>query len=317
MVLFGTIPLKLVSLRSDKDDPSVQRNELMTRGRIGGIIHSGVYAAVIGLLLNDLSLYGSSSENISLILLFAMSLILLASGLVRLAKSTEGTVTRFGRNLLSSMALLLSFLALGRSDAHSEPLDRNALGWLIGLIVAGRVGDVLVNKKEADEADCEKPENAAPFMWRRLLTWTLIAASLGFVIAHKVNENTATLDFTSDREGVNLSAIILISVHLLLDPLNMLITCSDSMSNNVIDMITCRRCKGGRINSECESERGMLLPLNRSPFYRHIVASSVISLLGYSLGCSIGVSDFVSLATGAAMYFVADVTGRGLDVVAL
>lgn len=282
-MLFDLIKLRYVSLRDD--NPS----GFINRGRIGGLIHLSVYAVVFILSITDLHVMSGSSE-LSLGLVFLLSGLLGALALARVIMSKEGENTRAIRNLLSSLLLLSSFAALGEHDTAARNLTRSALGWVVALVSVGRIGDVLANKVDPDSEDNENED--PDFVQRQIITYVLIAVSLASLITYKVQENDAALDFTSVREGSNLMAVILISVHLLLNPLNMLY--------NVL------------------MPNRPMIPLTRSPYARHLVASSVISLLAYSLGCSTsGAGKWIWLLSSAGIYVVADTSGRGIDSVAL
>lgn len=201
----------------------------------------------------------------------------------------ETDSTRLLRNLLSTGLLAAAFVLLGQSDASNSTLDRDALITVIVLTCAAKLGDVLANKVDVLREDEER--GVQYFQARQIVTYVLIIASLVALVVYKASENTNALGFDHIREGVLIGAFSVFGVHLLI-PLGNLIVNRFS----TLDYIA----------------------FTRLPLIRHLATSTGISFLAYALGYGVGSDeDYMFLLLSLIGYILADVTGRGMDVVAL
>ena len=280
--------LSVLSLREEENSSSKGRT------MFGGVAHAALHGVPFILSMTGLHVFSGSSE-FSLGLIFVLSGLLALLGAARFIMgfmgSPEGKNTRTVRNLLSTVLLAAVFAALGQNDVDGRALDRDALAYGVVLLTCvAKLGDVLANKVDALIEDDESKDK--DFVNRQRLTWVLILLSLGALVSHKAAENTSALSFDNDRAGLSIGAIIVLGVHLLLNPLNWLY-----------------------IKLRPDSQ---MIPLTRNPLIRHLTTSTGISFLAYVLGHVVASDEkYIWLLSSLSLYIIADATGRGRDVVAL
>lgn len=275
------------SLRNDDNSSNKARTI------IGGLVHAGLHGAPVVLSVLYLNVFSGSSE-LSLGLVFILSGVLAALAIFRifggLGGRPEGENTIALRNLLSTLLLAAVFSALGQNDVDGRELDRDILLLVVGLTCLARLGDVLANKLDPWSEDDENKDR--DFGSRQLLTWGLIVSSLVGLLFYKREENTTALSFNDIREGLLIGAIIVLGVHLLLNPMN-------------------------KAWKKCHPDTQMI-PFTRNPLIRHLTTSTGISFLAYALGYGVARDEkYTHLLSSLCLYIIADVTGRGVDVVAL
>jgi hypothetical protein len=260
---------------------------------IGGIVHASLHGAAAVLSVLYLHVFSGSSE-FSLGLVFVLSGVLTALASFRffggLGGRPEGINTIALRNLLSTVLLAAFFAALGQNDVDNRALNRDILLLVVGLTCLAKLGDVLANKLDPWAEDDENKD--IEFGSRQLLTWLLIGSSLVGLLFYKSDENTTALSFNDIREGLLIGAISVLGMHLILNPLNM-------------------------AWEKCHPDTQMI-PLTRNPLIRHLTTSTGISFLAYALGYGVARDEkYTHLLSSLCLYIIADVTGRGVDVVAL
>ena len=308
-MLFGLISLKGVSLKPGEGNPLINR--------IFSFVYLAAYCCVIGFSIAYLELFDDkSAANIPLIFLNVLSLLLAIGSAWRLWKNENDKGVRFIlRNLFSSAALLCTFLLLGVEDDGSVKLDRTWVNVVVTLVAVAHGLQVFVNKKNPDEPDCDGEIS----MGRKVILDLILAGSVTFLALHLGNEdNKSGLLFErgDEKSHVLISGLLLTSVHLLLEVVTRMLERNPcGLRDAVIGLLTC----GSKENDEqigliahCPGERD-ILPLNRVPLYRHLVASSALACLSYSWGRAIGSTGYVYLLIAILLYLAADTFGRGND----
>jgi hypothetical protein len=306
-MLFGLISLNEVTLKPG------QGNALINR--IFSFLYLAAYCCVIGFSIAYLELFDDkSAANIPLIFLNVLSLILAMGSAWRLFRNKDDKGVRFIlRNFCSSAALLNTFLLLGVEDDASVKLDRTWVNVVVTLVAVAHGLQVFVNKVSPDEPDCKEGEVT---LGRKLFLDLILAGSVTFLALHLGNEdNKSGLLFErgDEKSHVLISGLLLISVHLLLEVVTRILELVPGLQDAVIRLLTC----GGSLGDEkmgliehCENKQE-ILPLNRIPLYRHLVASSALACLSYSWGRAIGSTGYVYLLISVLLYLAADVIGRG------
>lgn len=286
-------------------------------------MYLAAYGCVIGFSFAYLELFGDkSATNLPLIFLNVLSLLLAMSSVWLLWKNENYNNENIKsgmvifRNFCSSAALLNTFLLLGVEDKASVKLDRTWVNVVVTLVSVAHGLQVFVNKENPDEPDCKEGEVT---LGRKLFLDFILAGSVTFLALHLGNEdNKSGLLFErgDEKSHVLISGLLLTSVHLLLEVVTRILEQNPyGLQDKVIGLLLC----GGRLENEkmgliahCPDEQ-QILPLNRIPLYRHLVASSALACLSYSWGRAIGSTGYVYLLISVLLYLAADVIGRGDD----
>jgi len=308
-MLFGLIPLKGVTLKPG------QGNAFMNR--LFSFFYLAAYVCVIVFSIAYLELFDDkSAANLPLIFLNVLSLLLAIGSAWRLVKNKAEDDVRFIlRNLFSSAALLNTFLLLGVEDNASVKLDRTWVNVVVGLVSVAHGLQVFVNKVSPDEPDCDGEIS----MGRKVILDLILAGSVTFLALHlgfEDNKSGLLFERGDEKSHVLISGLLLISVHLLLEAATRILERNPcGLQTTVIGLLTC----GSKKNDEqiglivhCPEEQ-QILPLNRVPLYRHLVASSALACLSYSWGRAIGSTGYVYLLIAILLYLAADTFGRGND----
>jgi hypothetical protein len=278
--------LSFLSLRDEEKSSSKPRTF------IGGGIHAVLHG--IPAVLSVLSLHViSNASEFSLGVVFLLSTVLSLMGFLRVLRANdgklEGDITRALRNFLSAGLIAAAFVFLGQSDASNSTLNRDSLIAVIVLTCVGKFGDVFANKEDVLREDLQSSDKY--FLARQIVTYVLIVLSTIALVVYKVIENTDGMG-SSTHQGLLIGAFIVLGVHLLLNPLNMLY--------------------------KCYRPDTQMIPLTRNPLIRHLTTSTGISFLAYALGYGVARDEkYVYLLSSLIGYLLADATGRGMDVVAL
>ena len=278
--------LSFLSLRDEEKSSSKPRTF------IGGGIHAVLHG--IPAVLSVLSLHViSNASEFSLGVVFLLSTVLSLMGFLRVLRANdgklEGDITRALRNFLSAGLIAAAFVFLGQSDASNSTLNRDSLIAVIVLTCVGKFGDVFANKEDVLREDLQSSDKY--FLARQIVTYVLIVLSTIALVVYKVIENTDGMG-SSTHQGLLIGAFIVLGVHLLLNPLNMLY--------------------------KCYRPDTQMIPLTRNPLIRHLTTSTGISFLAYALGYGVARDEkYTHLFSSLCLYIIADVTGRGVDVVAL
>lgn len=323
-MLFGCIKLKGVNIRPDSDNECSKV--------VFNLAYAAAYACVIVFSILYLELFDNKSANsLPLGLLNGLSLILFVGSFVRVIRfkksgedEKEPGMRFILRNLLSVITLLSAFALLGVEDKASEKLDRDWVNAVVSLVAVAHGFQVFINKENPDEADCDKELKATE---KGVLDISLII-SLVFLILHLYLEDDGSLEDDvsvplfergDTKSHVLISSLLLISVHLFLEGVTRILEAIPSLQNSLIDFLT-----GNNRNTDDE-KMGLvahcpedtyiqqMLPLNRIPLYRHLVTSSVIACLSYSLGLAVGETDWIWLFLTIVIYVFIDAYGRGYD----
>ena len=278
--------LSFLSLRDEEISSS------RVRTLIGGVAHAVLHGVPAVLSVLSLHVISNASE-FSLGVVLLLSTVLSLMGVLRVLRANdgklEGDITRSLRNLLSTGLLAAAFVFLGQSDASNSTLNRDSLITVIVLTCLGKFGDVFANKEDVLREDLESRDKY--FLARQIVTYVLIVLSTTALVVYKVIENTDGMG-SSAHQGYLIGAFIVLGVHLLLNPLNMLYKC---------------------IRPDTQ-----MIPLTRNPLIRHLTTSTGISFLAYALGYGVASDEkYVYLLSSLIGYLLADATGRGMDVVAL
>lgn len=308
MVLLGYLPLKYISLRPGEEN--------MVRSIFGALLHTGAYATIVILSILHFKFFGeSTATSIPLSIVTLFSFILGIMSIVRIVQGAMDTVENeyvaLMRNGLSTIGLMSVYQLLGSEDA-SASLERLELEWVVGLYTTSHALNVLVNKKEPDAVDCPIEERDKNIVKRlHNLVWVLLALTLIALSTHLgfYDNDEALFERTGVLSGVFKSGLILVSLHALLEVANWVLV-KTKLDESIID---CLKRDGQKpyLNLEgCDAAKQELVPLNRSPFYRHVVTSGGVSCLSYVLGRSSG--NIVVLFLAVVLYVLTDLAGRGL-----
>lgn len=275
----------------------------------------------------SLDLYeNNDASNTPLWILNIISAILALLALWRIViqedtvKLSKVSIVFVARNALSSLSLFLVFLYFGLQDHGSVSVDRTALNWLIILVSVSHGLQVLVNKKIPDEPDCDQ----GPVTLKEALPLDLLLLASGLCFIFHVENKTGEDDLFSrdtDVARVTIAASFLLGIHVLLQFVtfclrieylqNLVLGCF-GVTNEIQDTDPLIHCKDENGNTGRE-----ILPLNRVPLYRHLVASSVLACLSYVWGHAYnedahhGGGGLMIWAT--LLYLFADIYGRGND----
>lgn len=315
-MLFGCISLKGVTLKPLEDDT----NCVKWIKRIFNVMYLAAYGCVIGFSIAYLELFGDkSATNLPLIILNVLSLLLAMSSVWLLSKNEnynneniKSAMVIF-RNFCSSAALLNTFLLLGVEDNASVKLDRTWVNVVVTLVAVAHGLQVFVNKENPDEPDCKEGEVT---LGRKLFLDFILAFSVTFLALHLgfEDDDKALFERGDEKSHVLISGLLLTSVHLLLEVVTRILEQNPfGLQDGVIKFLNRGRDleneKMGLI-AHCPGEQ-QILPLNRIPLYRHLVTSSALACLSYSLGRAIGSTGYVYITISLLLYLAADVIGRG------
>jgi hypothetical protein len=307
MVLLGYLPLKYISLRPGEEN--------RFRSVMGAILHTTAYTTIVWLSILHFKFFGeSTATSIPLSIVTLFSFILGLMSIFRIFQGAkymvENEYVGLIRNGLSTIGLMSVYQLLGSQDA-SASLERWELEWVVGLYTTSHALNVLVNKKEPDAVDCPKEERDKNIAERlHYLVWALLALTLIALSVHLgvYDKDEALFERTGVLSGVFKSGLILVSLHALLEFANWCLV-QTKLDKSIIGCL--KRDETPYLNLEgCDDAKQELVPLNRSPFYRHVVTSAGVSCLSYVLGRSSG--NVVVLFLAVVLYVLTDLAGRGL-----
>lgn len=306
-MLFGLISLNEVTLKPGKGNTIVNG--------IFSFLYLAAYCCVIGFSIAYLELFDDKSAvNLPLIFLNVLSLLLAMGSLWRLFNDKKEDGNRFMlRNFFSSAALLNTFLLLGVEDNASVKLDRTWVNVVVTLVAVAHGLQVFVNKVSPDEPDCKEGEVT---LGRKLFLDLILTGSVTFLALHLGLEDNdkALFERGDEKSHVLISGLLLTSVHLLLEVVTRILEWSPRLQGAVIRLLTCGSDKTDEqigLVVDCSKDGQEILPLNRIPLYRHLVASSALACLSYSWGRAIGSTGYVYLLISLLLYLAADTLGRG------
>lgn len=241
----------------------------------------------------------------------------------------EGDVSKIVRNGLTAAALSAELAALA--------LDREGLASLSSLVLPViilsslglmRVLDSLLDAhediKEAVSVQCVKD----PFNMRVIMIHVLMLLSLGAQILKRIqwgDETDLLADGTTPKtisdsvDSLDISALVLLSVHLGIYPLNALIKLikADQMLINL--SYCCKREEQDFLVANCKDEDGStsrggrdveLVALTRIPLVRHVIAGVILSANAYVLGAAYNKNEITYQLPAMLLYLVSDALGR-------
>ena len=314
-MLFGIISLKGVNVKPGIGNVSDWSKIIFN------LLYTAAYACVIGFSWRFLELFDDKSPaNVPLIMLNVLSLLLAMGSAWRGLRNTSENDARFVfRNAFSAVALLSIFLLLGVEDNSSVKLDRDWVNVVVSLVAVTHGLQVFINKENPDEPDaCDTP----PTLGEKVVLDLLLAGSVTFLVLHLyLEDNNSGLLFErgDTKSHVLISSLLLISVHLLLEGVTRILEQNPcGLQTVVINLLTCYNKQSDEkmgLVAHCPTEGDIqeILPLNRIPLYRHLVTSSVIACLSYSLGLAINSTNYIHLFISLLLYLIADGFGRGND----
>lgn len=220
----------------------------------------------------------------------------------------ESEAGKFFRNSLTSAALVFEFIAFGLYRANGGD-DLISPIIILSLLGALRLLDSILDFEDpigALTVQCKAEDNDAKVGYVRLiLVHVLILLSLGLNILKTSNGSIKGLD--QSVIDLDLSVIVLISVHLGLYLLNLIIKISPLHDTLIKCALPRSKCNNG------EAAKGYeLVALTRVPIIRQLVAGVILAGSAYVLGSASAKSgsELTYIIPGILLYGAADALGR-------
>lgn len=257
----------------------------------------------------------------------------------------ESDVTTVIRNFLGGAALVLEFAAFGLDKESASPvlvtdkLTRAAL--VLGGLCALRLLDMLLdfeydfNETVAVQCVSGDARHRQASTVRIVVIHILLAVSLGLTSIHyfrstlkdDYDDDATTADavyhdwgLTTQGKGLAIGTSIVLLVHLVLHPLNLVFNMFEGLKEFLLNINACRCMSKDKsaTNADCDGNgrsaaaNTELVAINRLPLVRQLVATFILTGLAFVAGGTYGKTDVTSQYNIAALvaYSAYDVLGR-------
>lgn len=242
----------------------------------------------------------------------------------------EGMFSALSRNILTATALSAEFaaFALDREGPVADQVSSLVAPVIIlGSLSLMRVLDSLLDAhddiKEAVSVQCVKD----PFNLRVIMIHVLMLLTLGAQIVKRVqwSEETDAAAISKSADSLDIAALVLLSVHLGIYPLNALIRLMGA-DECLIRITYCCSRKSDKefLVPNCENENGVksrtdnngnvkdveLVAITRIPLVRQLIAGVIIASNAYVLGAAYLVDEITYQIPATLLYIASDILGR-------